>query len=100
MGLHYEGRLPESEVLSVKPECTQAVWTGAPTSDNRLYFGDNLPILAALLQDLQVQRKVRLIYIDPPYATNSVFHSRAQVDAYQDLLVGPHYIEFIRQRNP
>jgi adenine-specific DNA-methyltransferase len=41
---------------------------------------------------------VRLVYIDPPYATQSVFQSRSQTDAYSDLLVGAHYIEFLRER--
>ena len=42
--------------------------------------------------------KVKLIYIDPPYATNSVFQSRTQNDAYQDLLTGASYVEFLRKR--
>ena len=42
--------------------------------------------------------KVRLVYIDPPYATKSVFQSRGQKDAYCDLLFGAEYIEFIRKR--
>jgi adenine-specific DNA-methyltransferase len=84
--------------MRTAPARIASVWSGSPTSTNRLYFGDNLPILAALLQDALVSQKVKLIYIDPPYATNSVFHSRTQADAYQDLLVGPHYIEFMRQR--
>jgi adenine-specific DNA-methyltransferase len=41
---------------------------------------------------------VRLVYIDPPYATKSIFQSRQQTDAYSDLLEGAHYIEFLRAR--
>ena len=41
---------------------------------------------------------MRLIYIDPPYATQSVFQSRQQTDAYSDLLDGAHYLEFLRAR--
>src|SRR5207237_10682055 len=63
---------------------------------NKLYYGDNLPILASLLHDYR--ERVRLIYIDPPYATKSVFQSRSQNDAYADLLASAHYIEFIRER--
>ncbi len=37
-------------------------------------------------------------YIDPPFATNSVFQSRTQMDAYSDLLTGAHYLEFLRER--
>src|SRR5712692_8345832 len=65
---------------------------------NRLYFGDNLPLLMTLVKDPSVRGKVRLIYIDPPYATNSVFHSRSLRDAYADLLTGPAYLEFLRVR--
>jgi adenine-specific DNA-methyltransferase len=96
--LEYEGKLTEEEILTTKPAATKAIWSGSADSQNRLYYGDNLPILAALLQDAQVSGQVKLVYIDPPYATNSVFHSRTQADAYQDLLVGPHYLEFMRQR--
>jgi adenine-specific DNA-methyltransferase len=63
-----------------------------------LYFGENLSALLALLDDSNVCRKVRLVYIDPPFATRSVFQSRLQVDAYADLLVGAHYLEFLRKR--
>jgi len=65
---------------------------------NRLYYGDNLPILASLLQNPSIKGNVKLIYIDPPFATNSIFQSRSQGDAYSDLLVGSHYIEFLRER--
>lgn len=57
-----------------------------------------LPILAALLQDSSVRGQVKLVYIDPPFATGSVFKSRSQDDAYHDLLCGAYYIEFMRQR--
>jgi adenine-specific DNA-methyltransferase len=57
-----------------------------------------LPVLAALAKDPAVRGKVRLIYIDPPYATKSVFQSRNQTDAYKDLLEGAHYLEFLRER--
>jgi adenine-specific DNA-methyltransferase len=95
--LLYEGKQTETDILSVKPATPQLLWSGTPPT-NRLYFGDNLPLLAHLLKDQQIRGKVRLVYIDPPYATNGVFQSRAQVDAYHDLLTGPQYIEFLRQR--
>lgn len=98
MSLEYEGKLPEQEVLATEPAITKIAWTGNQEDCNRLYYGDNLPILATLLQDPQIAGNVKLIYIDPPFATNSVFHSRALADAYQDLLVGPHYLEFMRRR--
>lgn len=54
--------------------------------------------MASLLNDPLIKGQVRLVYIDPPYATRSVFQSRSQNDAYTDLLSGAHYIEFIRER--
>jgi adenine-specific DNA-methyltransferase len=96
IGLEYPGKLPEESILTLEPAQISLLWTGFP--QNRLYYGDNLSILAHLLSDTIIKGKVRLIYIDPPFATNSVFQSRSLSDAYQDLLVGSHYIEFIRQR--
>jgi adenine-specific DNA-methyltransferase len=65
---------------------------------NRLYFGDNLAVMRQLLNDVRIAGKVRLIYIDPPYATNSVFQTRKQQDAYTDLMTGADYINFMRER--
>ncbi|WP_129678384.1 site-specific DNA-methyltransferase [Candidatus Chloroploca sp. Khr17] len=96
--LAYEGKVPEDEILTMAMARTTQLWTGNPESPNRLYFGDNLALLASLMHDTNVKGKVKLIYIDPPFATNSVFQSRNQVDAYQDLLVGAAFIEFMRKR--
>lgn len=97
--LHYEGKRDRKEILETAPAPLEQIWaTGNAAPDNRLYFGDNLPILAALLKDRSVRGKVRLIYIDPPYATGSVFQSRSQANAYDDLLIGAHYVEFLRER--
>lgn len=95
--LAYEGKKAVSEVLATKQADISLLWQTVPTV-NRLYFGDNLPILSNLLNDEDVCGKVQLIYIDPPYATKGVFQTRSQKDAYSDLLEGSHYIEFIRER--
>ena len=68
------------------------------TNSNRLYFGDNILAMKDLLKDKSIKGKIRLIYIDPPYATNSVFQTRKQQDAYTDLLTGDEYIAFMRER--
>lgn len=100
--LAYPGKQPISDILLTSPAQMISLWpdAGIQTSmlPNRLCFGDNLSVLAALLQDPVVRGHVRLIYIDPPYATSGVFQSRTQVDAYADLLTGVSYLEFIRQR--
>ena len=99
--LSYAGKKPVAEILSGPCAQTFKVWGVAddPTATvNRLYWGDNLPILRMLLNDGRVRGKVRLVYIDPPYATNSVFQSRDQKDAYADLLQGAQFVEFLRER--
>lgn len=100
--LTYPGKLPIDDILLTPPTELTQLWpeTGSQTaaSHNLLCFGDNLLILASLLRDPTVRGHVRLVYIDPPYATSGVFQSRNQVDAYADLLTGASYLEFVRQR--
>lgn len=93
--LEYEGKTPHEQILLTPAIPTHLLWQGDPL-DNHLFWGDNLGILASLLP--VYRGKVKLIYIDPPYATKSVFQSRTQTDAYTDLLEGSHYLEFLRQR--
>ena len=98
INLTYADKAAECEILETEPSQLARAWSANLCASNSLYFGDNLPILAALLQRADLRGKVKLIYIDPPYATNSVFQSRAQNDAYQDLLTGASYVEFLRKR--
>lgn len=101
MTLSYPGKRPEEAILATPPAKLKLLWDGPGKNGeaprNRLYYGDNLAVMASLLS--AYAGKVRLVYIDPPYGTKSVFQSRSsQVDAYQDLLSGSHYVEFIRER--
>jgi adenine-specific DNA-methyltransferase len=95
--LCYRGKLSISDVLATHPAEIVEIWRGT-TDRNRLYFGDNLPILARLLEDHDVRGQVQLVYIDPPFSTDKVYKSRKQAEAYSDTLVGAHYIEFLRRR--
>lgn len=97
VSLTYEGKGARGEILAIEPAAMEALWQ-SEGNPNHLYYGDNLPILASFLRDESIRGQVRLVYIDPPFATKSVFQSRSQSDAYLDLLAGAHYIEFIRQR--
>ena len=95
--LEYPGKKPIKEILATSPgnyEPSEAYCDG----DNRLYHADNLPVLAALAQDESVAGKVRLVYIDPPFATATGFESRKQKHAYNDHLVGPAFVEALRER--
>lgn len=102
VSLSYKGKQDARSILNTNPPKIITAWPEVTPyqreSLNRLYYGDNLPILSSLLRDPAVCGKVRLIYIDPPFATNSVFQTRDQNVAYSDLLAGPHSIEFLRKR--
>ena len=96
--LEYGGKRSTDEILAEHPSelITIGAVEGSPT--NRLIYGDNLPVLASLLRDERVAGHVRLVYIDPPFATQSRFESRQQAHAYDDHLTGAEYLEFLRAR--
>ena len=101
VSLSYEGKKSAAEILVGAKARTFKIWgvdEDSGKAANRLYWGDNLPVLRMLLDDERVRGKVKLVYIDPPYSTNSVFQSRDQKDAYADLLRGAHFVEFLRER--
>lgn len=93
----WKGNLHIASDIKDKDFVFHPVWQNGQTL-NRLYFGDNLLVMQDLLKDEKIKGKVRLIYIDPPYATNSVFQTRKQEDAYTDLLKGEEYLQFMRDR--
>lgn len=71
---------------------------------NMIVFGDNLQLLKtiyenkdALIKD-KVKGKVKLIYIDPPFATENDFKAGMGQQAYSDKVKGAEFIEFIRRR--
>jgi adenine-specific DNA-methyltransferase len=96
--LSYPGKQPTATILSRSAELPVCRWRGGKSPANRLYFGENADVLASLANDPAVCGKVKLVYIDPPFATQTAFHSRKQEAAYEDLLIGTEYIEFLRQR--
>lgn len=69
-----------------------------PSWTNRLIFGDNLLVLKRLLGDPEVKGQVRLVYIDPPFATKQEFQGSQEQKAYQDKIAGAAFIEFLRKR--
>src|SRR3989338_8658170 len=64
---------------------------------NKLIFGDNLMALKNLYEDPKIKGKVKLIYIDPPFATKQDFMTKEE-KAYQDKVAGSRFLEFIRKR--
>jgi adenine-specific DNA-methyltransferase len=95
--LEYAGKKPVAEILAT-PAGRYHPLEVHGTGDNRLYHADNLAVLAALAQDAAVAGKLRLVYIDPPFATAAAFESRKQNHAYDDYLVGPVFVESLRER--
>ena len=95
--INYEGKQPTDKVIKRAVKYNYEKLVGSD-NDNSLYYGDNLDVLQHLFKNKNLKGKVKLVYIDPPYSTNSVFRSKDQKDSYKDDLVGSHYIEFLRQR--
>ena len=74
---------------------------GRPTPGqwyNRLISGDNLQAMKSLLDDPDVKGKVKLVYIDPPFASKQDFQGSQDQKAYQDKVEGAEFIEFLRKR--
>lgn len=73
---------------------------------NMLIFGDNLQIMRTLLEQKRAGTLcnsdgtpgVRLIYIDPPFATKQEFRGKKDEQAYQDKIAGARFLEFLRKR--
>jgi site-specific DNA-methyltransferase (adenine-specific)/adenine-specific DNA-methyltransferase len=64
---------------------------------NKLIFGDNLMVLKNLYEDPNIKGKVKLIYIDPPFATKQDF-MKDEEKAYKDKIAGSKFLEFLRKR--
>lgn len=71
---------------------------------NLLVFGDNLQILKTFYKDEdplikgKVKGKVKLICIDPPFATEADFKGNKGQKAYSDKTKGAEFVEFLRRR--
>ncbi len=73
---------------------------------NMLIFGDNLQVLKTLLKmkeegklkNADGTKGVRLIYIDPPFATKQEFMAKNGEKAYQDKIIGAQFLEWLRKR--
>jgi adenine-specific DNA-methyltransferase len=96
--LTYPGKKPADEILATATGIFEHIPTPHANMRKRLYFTENLAVLANLAQDPTVCGNVRLVYIDPPFATQTVFHSRNLVHAYEDVFEGADYLEFMRER--
>ncbi len=118
--LTYAGKMRKEDLLANQdgtfpiPLQVERVFTQEESADrsfdpqdgwrNMIVFGDNLQFLKTVCEDRdpvirgKVKRKVRLIYIDPPFATQDEFQNREGAKAYSDRKQGAHFLEFLRRR--
>lgn len=109
--LAYDGKMKREEVLAQTPaapwQLVRSFCAERPHADkdwrNLLVWGDNLLALRGLLADQQgpdrfgTRGKIKLIYIDPPFATKQDF-MKDKEKAYRDKVEGAQFIEFLRRR--
>lgn len=110
--LVYAGKEREEDILAdtmavpLQPVKTFRNGKRANGWTNMLIFGDNLQVLKTLLQMKQEGKLknadgtpgVRLVYIDPPFATKQEFRGSQYQKAYQDKIVNSIFLEFLRKR--
>ncbi len=108
--LVYHGKEREEDIIAnTLAVPLQKVRTFGKNGDgwhNKLIFGDNLQVMKSLLemkQDGQLCNAdgspgVRLVYIDPPFATKRDFTGKQDERAYQDKIAGARFVEFLRRR--
>ena len=108
--LTYYGKEREEDIIAdTMAVPLQAVSTfGMNDGDwhNMLILGDNLQGLkelvvrkrAGMLNNADGSPGVRLVYIDPPFATKQDFRGTQDQKAYQDKIAGSQFIEFLRKR--
>jgi len=109
--LVYAGKDREEDIIAdtmaVPLQPIRSFGTNGGDWHNKLIFGDNLQAMKTLLNmkedgklcNTDGSKGVRLIYIDPPFATKQDFsRSVDSIAAYTDKLVGAQFIEFLRKR--
>ncbi len=113
--LVYAGKMRKEDILADEDGVTAAplqierTYNGDRESypdgwKNMIVFGDNLQFLKTiyknedpLIKD-KVKGKIKLIYIDPPFATESDFSGTQGQKAYTDKAKDAEFVEFLRRR--
>jgi len=108
--LVYHGKETEGDVLAntlaVPLQPVRTFGNNGEDWHNMLIFGDNLQVMKTLhgmkkegkLCNADGTPGVRLIYIDPPFATRQDFRGSEDQKAYQDKIIGAQFLEFLRKR--
>ena len=97
VSLSYMGKQSEECIISCEGIEFENILPINGDGENILFYGDNFDALLFLLHN-GYSRKIKLIYIDPPFATASNFVNRKLEHAYSDALCGGEYVEFLRER--
>ena len=108
--LVYKGKARKEDIVAGTPvapfQKVRSSNSDNPFDDdwrNMLIFGDNLLALKTLYDDQRGENKyktknrIKLIYIDPPFATKQDF-MKDREKAYRDKVIGAQFIEFLRKR--
>ena len=108
--LVYKGKARKEDIIAGTPvapfQKVRSFNSGNTFDDdwqNMLIFGDNLLALKTLYDDqrgenkYQTKNRIKLIYIDPPFATKQDF-MKDREKAYRDKIIGAQFIEFLRKR--
>jgi site-specific DNA-methyltransferase (adenine-specific)/adenine-specific DNA-methyltransferase len=108
--LVYEGKARREEIIANTPEAPFQLVRQFNEDNkfpggwrNMLIYGDNLLALKELYTDQRgpnrygTRDRIKLIYIDPPFATKQDF-MKDKEKAYRDKVIGAQFIEFIRKR--
>lgn len=98
--LSYEGKQSKDEILSSTFMAHNKVFhiNAEGENENVFYWGDNFDVMLQMLSESKYKDKIKLVYIDPPFATKGTFISKNQTHAYSDVLSGGQFIEFLRKR--
>jgi len=108
--LVYHGKEREEDIIAnTLAVPLQKVRTFGKNGDgwhNKLIFGDNLQVMKSLLElkragdlsNTDGTQGVRLVYIDPPFATKQEFTGQSEQKAYADKVEGARFIEWLRRR--
>jgi DNA methylase len=108
--LVYHGKEREEDILAntlaVPLQPVRTFGKNDESWHNMLVFGDNLQVMKSLLElkksgqlcNADGTPGVRLVYIDPPFATRQEFSGTQDQRAYQDKIAGSQFVEFLRRR--
>lgn len=108
--LIYHGKEREADILAntlaVPLQKVRTFGKNGISWHNKLIFGDNLQVMKSLLEmkragdlyNADGTSGVKLVYIDPPFATKREFSGKQEERAYQDKIAGARFVEFLRRR--